>query len=45
MRRFSNHFARAFIAFALLAVTFGTVVAMGVFQTVAHTACCFVAKH
>jgi beta-lactamase regulating signal transducer with metallopeptidase domain len=32
-------------ASALLAVTFGTVVAMGVFQTVAHTACCFVAKH
>jgi beta-lactamase regulating signal transducer with metallopeptidase domain len=30
---------------ALLAVTFGAVAAMGVFQTIAHTACCFLAKH
>jgi beta-lactamase regulating signal transducer with metallopeptidase domain len=29
----------------LLAVTFGAVLATGVFQTVAHTACCFLAKH
>jgi beta-lactamase regulating signal transducer with metallopeptidase domain len=29
----------------LLAVTFGAVLAMGVFQTVAHTACCFLVKH
>jgi len=29
---------------ALLIVAFGTVVATGVFETVAHTACCFVAK-
>ena len=32
-------------ASTLLAVTFGAVLAMGVFQTVAHTACCFLAKH
>ena len=32
-------------ASGLLAVGFGAVVAMGVFQTVAHTACCFLAKH
>jgi bla regulator protein blaR1 len=31
-------------ASTLLAVTFGAVLAMGVFQTVAHTACCFLAK-
>jgi bla regulator protein blaR1 len=29
----------------LLAVTFGAVLAMGVFLTVAHTACCFLVKH
>ena len=29
----------------LLAMTFGAVLAMGVFQTVAHTACCFLTKH
>jgi beta-lactamase regulating signal transducer with metallopeptidase domain len=29
----------------LLAVTFGVVLALGVFQTVAHTASCFLAKH
>jgi len=29
----------------LLAVTFGAALAMGVFQTVAHTACCFLTKH
>ena len=29
----------------LLGVAFGAVLAMGVFQTVAHTACCFLAKH
>jgi beta-lactamase regulating signal transducer with metallopeptidase domain len=29
----------------LLAVTFGAVFVMGVFQTVAHTACCFLPKH
>jgi beta-lactamase regulating signal transducer with metallopeptidase domain len=32
-------------ASTLLAATFGAVLAMGVFQTVAHTACCFLAKH
>lgn len=32
-------------ASTLLAVTFGAALAMGVFQTVAHTACCFLAKH
>lgn len=30
---------------ALLAAVFGAALAMGVFQTVAHTACCFLAKH
>jgi beta-lactamase regulating signal transducer with metallopeptidase domain len=29
----------------LLAMTFGAVLVMGVFETVAHTACCFLAKH
>ena len=29
----------------LLAMTFAVVLAMGVFQTVAHTACCFLTKH
>jgi hypothetical protein len=29
----------------LLASTFAAVLAMGVFQTVAHTACCFLGKH
>jgi hypothetical protein len=29
----------------MLAVTFGAVLVMGVFQTVAHTACCFLSKH
>jgi beta-lactamase regulating signal transducer with metallopeptidase domain len=29
----------------LLATAFGAVLVMGVFQTVAHTACCFLAKH
>ena len=33
------------VASRLLAMTFGAVLAMGVFQTVAHTACCFLAKH
>jgi len=32
-------------ASARLAVTFGAVLVMGIFQTVAHTACCFLAKH
>jgi len=32
-------------ASALLAVIFSVVLMMGVFQTVAHTACCFLAKH
>jgi beta-lactamase regulating signal transducer with metallopeptidase domain len=32
-------------ASALLAVTFGAVVVMGLFQTIAHTACCFLVKH
>ena len=29
----------------LLAVTFGAVLVMGIFQTVAHTACCFLTRH
>jgi beta-lactamase regulating signal transducer with metallopeptidase domain len=29
----------------LLAITFGAVLVIGVFQTVAHTACCFLSKH
>jgi bla regulator protein blaR1 len=29
----------------LLAMTFSAVLAMGIFQIVAHTACCFLAKH
>jgi beta-lactamase regulating signal transducer with metallopeptidase domain len=29
----------------LLAATFGAVLVMGIFQTVTHTACCFLAKH
>jgi len=32
-------------ASGLLAVTFGAVLAMAIFQTVAHTACCFLARH
>jgi len=32
-------------ASALLAATFSAVLVMGIFQTVAHTACCFLAKH
>jgi len=33
------------VASRLLAMTFGAVLVIGVFQTVAHTACCFLAKH
>jgi beta-lactamase regulating signal transducer with metallopeptidase domain len=32
-------------ASALLAVTFGAVLVLGVFQTIAHTACCFLTRH
>jgi beta-lactamase regulating signal transducer with metallopeptidase domain len=32
-------------ASSLLAMTFGAVLLIGVFQTVAHTACCFLTKH
>jgi beta-lactamase regulating signal transducer with metallopeptidase domain len=32
-------------ASTLLAVTFGAVLMMGVFQTVTHTACCFLTRH
>jgi beta-lactamase regulating signal transducer with metallopeptidase domain len=30
---------------SLLAVTFGAVLMLGIFQTVAHTACCFLIRH
>jgi beta-lactamase regulating signal transducer with metallopeptidase domain len=33
------------VASRLLAMTFGAVLVTGVFQTVAHTACCFMTKH
>jgi beta-lactamase regulating signal transducer with metallopeptidase domain len=33
------------VAGRLLAMTFGAVLLIAVFQTVAHTACCFLAKH
>jgi len=33
------------VASRLLALTFAAVLVMGVFQTVAHTACCFLTKH
>jgi hypothetical protein len=29
----------------LLSATFGAVLVTGIFQTVAHTACCFLRKH
>jgi beta-lactamase regulating signal transducer with metallopeptidase domain len=39
----SQNWGRA--ASALLTVTFGAVLMTAIFQTVAHTACCFLAKH
>jgi beta-lactamase regulating signal transducer with metallopeptidase domain len=39
------HPRRGRVASRLLAVTFGAALLIGVFQTVAHTACCFLATH
>ncbi|HLK68367.1 MAG TPA: M56 family metallopeptidase [Bryobacteraceae bacterium] len=43
--RLTTPHPRTGAASRLLAMTFAAVLVMGVFETVAHTACCFLAKH